>query len=57
MGQNGTSGVRAVGLSPRFKHAARLLLLLGVLLMVTGIFAESAGASSLGSDELAPDPG
>jgi hypothetical protein len=49
MGQNGTSGARAVGLSPRFKHAARLLLLFGVLLMVTGLFAESAGASSLGA--------
>jgi hypothetical protein len=49
MGQSGTSGVRAVGLSPRFKHAARLLLLLGVLLMVTGLFAESAGASNLGA--------
>jgi hypothetical protein len=56
MGQHGTSGVRAVGLSPRFKHAARLLLLLGVLLMVTGLFAESAGASSLGAANARQEP-
>lgn len=46
MAQQRTGGVRAVGLSPRFKHFARLLLLFGVLLMVTGLFAESASASS-----------
>lgn len=49
MAQHGTGGtgvVRAMGLGPRFKYAARLLLLSGVLLMVIGLFAESASATS-----------
>lgn len=46
MAQNGTGGVRAAGLSPRFKYAARLLLLVGLLLMVTGLFAGSASATT-----------
>jgi hypothetical protein len=39
-------GVRAMGLGPGFKYMARVVLLTGVLLMVVGLFAESASATS-----------
>lgn len=47
MGLHGTAGVRALGLSPRFKHAGRLVLLVGVLLLSVGLFAGAASATSM----------
>ena len=56
MGQHGTAGVRALGLSPRFKHAGRLLLLVGILLMVVGLFAGSASATTMRAASSHPLP-
>ena len=45
-GKSGRSGVQPLGLGRRFKHAARLLVLAGVALIATGLFAEAASASN-----------
>jgi hypothetical protein len=55
MGQNGAAG-RALGLSSRFKHVGRLLILFGVLLMVTGLSAETASASTATLNNGNPEP-
>lgn len=44
--ESGRPGVQPLGLGSRFKHAARLLVLIGVALIATGLFAEAASASN-----------